>query len=90
VPPAGPAFLPETPPCRRGGVSLFCWRKIQVDGVAKRYGEGEAQIVALDDVSLSIEPRSVVAITGPSGSGRWTLLHLVGTMDAADARAPAY
>jgi len=58
--------------------------RIELDGVGKRYGEGDAEIVALDEVSLAIEPGTVVAITGQSGSGKSTLLHLIGAMDAAD------
>ncbi len=57
---------------------------VQLEKVGKRYGEGDAEIVALDDVSLTVEPSSVVAVTGPSGSGKSTLLHLVGAMDATD------
>jgi putative ABC transport system ATP-binding protein len=59
--------------------------RIQVEGLSKRYAAGDAAVVALDDVTLSVEPGRTVAITGPSGSGKSTLLHLVGAMDAADA-----
>jgi putative ABC transport system ATP-binding protein len=59
--------------------------RIQVEGLSKRYAAGDAAVVALDDVTLSVEPGRMVAITGPSASGKSTLLHLVGAMDVADA-----
>jgi putative ABC transport system ATP-binding protein len=59
--------------------------RIQVEGLSKRYAAGDAAVVALDDVTLSVEPGRMVAITGPSGSGKSTLLHLVGAMDVAGA-----
>ena len=59
--------------------------RIHVEGLMKRYAAGDAAVVALDDVTLSVEPGSMVAITGPSASGKSTLLHLVGAMELADA-----
>jgi predicted ABC-type transport system involved in lysophospholipase L1 biosynthesis ATPase subunit len=47
-------------------------------GVGVRYGSGEAQVVALDRVDLTIEPGETLALRGPSGSGKTTLLHLLG------------
>ena len=47
-------------------------------GVSVIYGEGEAQVRALVEVSLSIAPAESVALQGRSGSGKTTLLHLLG------------
>jgi putative ABC transport system ATP-binding protein len=57
---------------------------VDVSKVSKRYSTGEAAVVALDAVSLSIEAGAFVAITGPSGSGKSTLLHVLGAMDIPD------
>jgi putative ABC transport system ATP-binding protein len=47
-------------------------------GVGVRYGSGEAQVVALERVDLTIEAGETLALRGPSGSGKTTLLHLLG------------
>jgi putative ABC transport system ATP-binding protein len=58
---------------------------LEVDGVDKAYGEGEARQSVLRGVSLTVDPSQTVAITGESGSGKSTLLHLIGLLDAPDA-----
>jgi len=51
-------------------------------GLSKVYGEGEAQVVALDDVDIEIEQGRFTAIMGPSGSGKSTLMHCLAGLDS--------
>jgi putative ABC transport system ATP-binding protein len=54
-------------------------------GVTKAYGEGDARVLALDDVSVEIESGRFTAIMGPSGSGKSTLLHILAGLDRPTA-----
>jgi putative ABC transport system ATP-binding protein len=49
---------------------------------SKIYGEGEAEVRALDDVSVDFETARMTAIMGPSGSGKSTLLHCLAGLDS--------
>jgi putative ABC transport system ATP-binding protein len=56
---------------------------VQIEHVSKQFRLGEQTVLALDDVSLSIEPGVFLAIAGPSGSGKSTLLNIIGCIDTA-------
>jgi putative ABC transport system ATP-binding protein len=54
---------------------------IELDNITKVYKMGRTEVVALNGVSLRIEPKEMVSIIGPSGSGKSTLMHIIGCLD---------
>ena len=54
---------------------------LKCEGVRKVYGSGNNQVVALDQIDLSVQKGEFVAIIGASGSGKSTLLHILGGVD---------
>ena len=54
---------------------------IELDGVGRVFGAGEAAVRALRDASLSVRRGDYLSIVGPSGSGKSTLLYVMGLLD---------
>src|SRR3954449_13093557 len=55
---------------------------IQIDGVTKSFGRGDAPVVALEKVDLQIADGEFVAIVGPSGCGKSTMMRLISRLAA--------
>ncbi len=53
---------------------------IHIEGLSKRYGEGDTAVLALKDVNMTVAPGEVVGLIGPSGSGKSTLLKCLGAV----------
>ncbi len=60
---------------------------IRLEGVRKTFTSGETPINALDGVSLEIERGEFVAIMGQSGSGKSTMMNIIGLLDRPDEGA---
>ena len=54
---------------------------LRVENLTKVYGKGENEVRALDGVSFSVEKGAFVAVIGSSGSGKSSLLHILGGVD---------
>jgi len=54
---------------------------IELAGVTKTYGEGQAAVQALRGVDLIVEQGDFVAVMGPSGSGKSTAMNVLGCLD---------
>lgn len=54
---------------------------LRTEHLCKVYGQGENQVLAVDDVNLSVAQGEFVAVVGSSGSGKSTLMHMLGGVD---------
>ncbi|HEY8044833.1 MAG TPA: ABC transporter ATP-binding protein [Streptosporangiaceae bacterium] len=59
---------------------------LELRGVCKRYGTGQGgQVTAADNATFTIEAGAFVALTGASGSGKSTMLHMIGAIERPDS-----
>jgi putative ABC transport system ATP-binding protein len=70
--------MSQPTPCRKAAVTAPV---ITLLHVTKRYWQGSVPVVALRDVSVTIDAGECVAIMGSSGSGKSTFLNLIGCID---------
>lgn len=60
---------------------------VKLDKVSKIYGNKEVKIVAVNEISFSIDRGEFVVVVGPSGAGKTTVLNILGGMDQATGGA---
>ena len=54
---------------------------VQLKNIYKIYSDGDSEIRALEDFSLTVEEKEFVAIVGQSGSGKSTAMNIIGCLD---------
>ena len=54
---------------------------LKIEKISKIYGKGDAEVIALNDISFEVEEGEFIAIIGPSGSGKSTLLHTIAGLE---------
>jgi len=54
---------------------------IKLQNVSKIYQHGKLEMVALKDITITVQKGQFLAIMGPSGSGKSTLMHIIGLLD---------
>ena len=54
---------------------------VELKNIYKIYSDGDSEIRALDNISLTIEQKEFVAIVGQSGSGKSTCMNIIGCLD---------
>src|SRR5437660_2018323 len=64
-----------------GGPGVTGAPVVSARGLSRIYGEGDAAVVALDNVDVDVAPGTFTAVMGPSGSGKSTLMHLLAGLD---------
>jgi putative ABC transport system ATP-binding protein len=57
---------------------------IELRNLTKKYGIGDAEHKALDEIDLTIDKGEFITIMGPSGCGKTTLLNILGLLDRAN------
>lgn len=55
---------------------------LTLQGISKRYLQGELEVNALSDINLEVKEGEFAALVGPSGSGKTTLLNIIGGLDS--------
>lgn len=63
---------------------------VECRGVSRSFGRGDAEVLAVRDVTAVVEPGQRIAVTGESGSGKSTLLHLMAGLDSPTAGTVAW